>query len=1378
MRTSPAIAFCCKFFLLWIGSVSVGMGQDITFNHLSIDQNLSQSSVYAITQDTQDFMWFGTRDGLNRYDSRRNVVYRQIAGDSTSLSSNSVNAITLDKQGKLWIGTSRGLNLYRPRTDNFQRIFSNTSAHTLSHNNISVLLQATDGSLWIGTRNGLSRLKDPDSMHFERYLMHGNEMNKSGAFDIKALYEDTRQHLWVGTSRGLIRLIPQSAGGYQVAHYILHEQDSVWHSGSNWVNAIAEDGHGRLWVGTETRGIALFDPGSGKVIGWNPVQGLDMSDFTIRTIKTDDKGRFWIGTMSGLIVCRQDGEGMRRYINSPDQPGSLSDNSIRAIHRGRDGTVWIGTFYGGVSYYHSFARQFGAMNVTNQAGRKPFKIAGPIIEGPDGCLWLGSDDNGLILSDRNDRVLAHYVHDPDRPHSLSSNKIKCLLKNGDKGLWIGTLKGLNYLDFASRKITRYLTEPHNPRSIPDDRIYDLAYDRQGQLWIATFRGGLCRMHPETGRFEHFPIITQSGEILSLPSATSLLIDRNEGIWIGTTNGLAYKPGDSRQFTIYKTAHAKAGTLSGNYIIDLFEDSEGRVWISTRGAGLNRFDPATGKFSHFSKADGLGGDNVFGVREDGAGNLWIATDNGLSRLHLQSGRITSYDRNDGLVCKEFLPHSAFRSGQGELYFGGYDGIVRFDPGSIRQNPGAPSVVFTGMRLFNKPLAIEGPDGILDEHLHHKNEIRLNHRQNVFSIEFASINYIDAQKNQYAYLLEGFENEWNYVQEPVATYMNLEPGSYTLRVKGSNNHDVWNSRPIEMQVVILPPPWKTTWAYLLYVLVFLSLLYTWSRYHRERLQLSHNLELEQLEKHQQEELHRTRIHFFTNIIHEIRTPLTLIIGPIKILEEEQASDPWLKRQLEVMKGSTNRLMRLVEQLLDFQKHEMGNVLIRVREMHLEAWLEAIAADFQSYAVSRRIDLEVMPSARPTYLWMDPDEMEKVFHNLLINAFKFTPTGGKIRISTRPGSENHISILVEDNGIGISAEETDRIFRRFYQAGNPHNQGFGIGLALCKSIVELHHGTIVAESAEAGKAENSFTRFVITLPLGKDAYRPEEITDWKDLPAPLRRDFPSEENLSPDQAGTAPGAADKAPGGVPLILVIEDQDDIRSYLRDLLSGRYEIAEAANGAAGWELASTILPDLIISDISMPFMDGIALTNLVKTDERTNHIPVILLTAYDSLQQQLKGLEKGADDYIAKPFHPKVLLTRVRNLLRIREELKEKFRHKVRLEPTEPDASPHPDSIFLQKLMQVIEDNISNPEFNLAGLVLEMGMSRPVLFRKIKMLTDCSVMDLVRSVRMKKAEMLLKQKTMSVSEVAFAVGFNDPKYFSKSFRSQFGKTPSDYLAG
>lgn len=610
------------------------------------------------------------------------------------------------------------------------------------------------------------------------------------------------------------------------------------------------------------------------------------------------------------------------------------------------------------------------------------------------------------------------------------------------------------------------------------------------------------------------------------------------------------------------------------------------------------------------------------------------------------------------------------------------------------------------------------------------------------------------------------------------MNLEPGNYTLRVKGSNNHNIWNSQPLEMRVVILPPPWKTTWAYLLYILIFLSLLYTWSRYHRERLQLSHNLVLEQLEKQQQEELHRTRIHFFTNIIHEIRTPLTLIMGPVKILEEEQASDPWLRRQLEVMKGSINRLMRLAEQLLDFQKHEMGNVRIKVREMHLEAWLEAIASDFQSYAVSRRIDLKVVSSPSPTLLLMDPDEMEKVFHNLLINAFKFTPTGGKITISTRLSGDEHISILVEDNGIGISVEETERIFRRFYQAGNPHHQGFGIGLALCKSIVELHHGTIAAESVEAGKSQKSFTRFVITLPLGKSAYQPEDITDWKDLPTTLPKHSPFEEDLFQEDGKTATRATGKRAAGAPLILVIEDQDDIRSYLKDLLSDRYEIAEAANGAAGWELASTILPDLIISDISMPFMDGTTLTNLVKTDERTNHIPVILLTAYDSLEQQINGLEKGADDYISKPFHPKVLLTRIRNLLRIREELKEKFRHKVSLAPAEPDTPPHPDNIFLQKLMVVIEDNISNPEFNLNELIQEMGMSRPVLFRKIKMLTDCSVMDLVRSVRMKKAEMLLKQKTMSVSEVAFAVGFNDPKYFSKSFRNQFGKTPSDYLAG
>ncbi len=1369
--SQKAVRGCFRVIgLILLACIEAAAQRQITFSHLSIDENLSQSSVYAIEQDAYGFMWFGTRDGLNRYDSHKNIVYRREPEDSTSLSSSSINVITKDKQGNLWIGTSGGLNLYRPRTDDFRRMRHDTSGHSISYNNISAIVQTADGSLWVGTRRGLNRLKAPGTAKFEQLMMEGNTADESGAFDIKSLYEDTKQNLWVGTTVGLSRVRRRHDGVYEVKHFYLHPEDSVWHNTSNWVNTIAEDRQGRLWIGTETKGIALFDPAQGKVTSWHPIRGLDLSNFAVRTIQPDESGQFWIGTMSGLLICGQDGVNFRRFVNAPDQPGSLSDNSIRAIYRSHEGTVWIGTFYGGVNHYNPFSQQFGSLRLVNGAGRKPFKIAGPMMAAADHHLWVGSDDKGLFLVDETDKIVQHYRHDPENPNSLSNDKIKCLLRNGTRGLWIGTIKGLNYMDFATGTITRYLSIPNVQGSLPDDRIYGLSYDKEGQLWIATFRGGLCKMDPETGKFEQFSYQDRSEKGPPSNSITCLLIDSKERIWLGTTTGLAQKVRGEGRFIHYKAGPQNA--ISGNYVVGLFEDSRGHIWISTRGAGLNRYDPETGQFIHYSKADGLGGDNVFGVSEDSAGNFWIATDDGLSKLDPASGVIITYDRNDGLVCKEFLPNSVFDDRQGKLYFGGYNGIVRFAPDSIRINPMRPSIVFTGLKLFNKPVEIGGTDGILREHLLLTPALEFNHRQNVFSVEFASINYIDAQKNQYAYLLEGFEEEWNYVKEPVATYMNLEPGTYTLKIKGSNNNGVWSNEPLEMKITILPPPWKTTWAYIGYVAAFLGLLYTWSRYHRERLQLAHDLELEHMEKKQQEELHQTRIHFFTNIIHEIRTPLTLIMGPMKILEEDPDANGILKRQLEVMQGSTNRLMRLVEQLLDFQKHEMGTVRIKARKLDLEEWLEEVRASFQSYAIARQIRLKVISHGRPLWVWFDPEEMEKVFHNLLINAFKFTPTGGEIRISTRISSDGQVKIAVEDNGIGIAREELDRIFQRFYQTGDRQNSGFGIGLALSKNIVELHQGTIEVESEESGLRQNGFTRFVISLPPGAASEMAGAPEDMPLRTTRLLTDVSFSENEAEESRETGKGMKN------PLILLVEDQDDLRNYVKELLAGAYEIVEASNGAAGWDLACRILPDLIVSDISMPIMDGVTLTGRIKTDERTNHIPVILLTAYDSVQQQVKGLEQGADDYVPKPFHPKVLLTRIRNLLRVREELKEKYKHKVSLEPLIPEQATHPDAVFLQKLMKVIEENISNPELNLADLVQELGMSRPVLFRKIKMLTDCSVMDLVRSVRMKKAEALLKQKTMTVSEVAFAVGFNDPKYFSKSFRSQFGKAPSEYIAG
>ncbi|MBD2701947.1 response regulator [Spirosoma sp. BT702] len=1360
--------------------VAVCQSELQTFSHLSVEEGLSQSSVYAITQDTKGFMWFGTRDGLNRFDSHRVAVYNTQGSKKNSLPSNTINGLLVDKRGQLWVGTSRGLTRYRPLQDDFERIsFADSRVATLPDSNITSLFEDHQQQLWVGTLHGLYRLhpKNPNQYQPIKTLTK-NPLDLSKAY-IRTIYQDREHTLWVGTSAGLTRLRPMKSGQFQLTNYFLAPADSIYHDVSNGVNAIAEDQSGRLWVGTERKGIAIFDKRTGHVVSWHPAAGLDLSMQTVRTIQPDGKGSFWVGTMSGLYIIAQDGNRFKTLTNQPADPGSLSDNSIRSLFQDRDGSFWVGTYYGGVDMYSPLARQFGSFRPLDRLGGMPFKIASSILPAQNPRqLWLGTEDKGLLLVNNNQTIARHFKHDPKNAQSLSNDKVKCLLADGTKGLWIGTIKGLNYLDVRRQVITQFLHEPTNPRSLPNDRIYDLKRDKQGTLWVAINQGGLCRYDPITRSFVSLVHQASQKTSLSANSITTLLIDSQGALWVGTMGGLNRKMDGKDEFIRFIHRDDDATSISSNHISCFFEDQYHRLWIGTRDNGLNLLLPDGRTFKHITSKQGLPSNSVMGIQEDSRGWLWISTDKGLVQFDPQQESFIRYNKNDGLICKEFTPNSTYQDTRGYLYFGGYNGIVRFHPDSIRRNNKAPLLAFTQLRLFNEQVT-NLPSGQSPVVFDDKQGLTFTHRQNVFSLDFAAFNFINSAKNRYAYKLLGFDNDWNYVSEPRALYMNLEPGDYVLQVKGANNDEVWARKPLELVITVLPPFWKTYWAYALYVVIFVILLRLWSGFNRSRMRLAHELEVEHLEKNRQQELHQTKLNFFTEIAHEIRTPLTLVIGPLETLTERYVDEPFIQKQVAVMRNSTDRLLRLLNQLLDFRKHETGNVQLHRQQTDVVVFLRTITDSFLDYARSRQITLTNESEVATLFAWIDAGEMEKVIYNLLLNAFKFTPAGSTISVRlqqdfTSNGIEKAI-IIIEDAGVGIPAGDLDHIFNRFYQVNQAktRDSGFGLGLALSKSIVEQHNGQITVESQEAERDKLGFTRFTITLPLlsnTSDSMPPSaQSTVLTTLPSLVTETaFEStDDTLLETQVSTI---ADK-----PLLMIVEDQADIRVYIRELFSRTYQIIEAQDGLEAWEKASQLLPDIIITDVAMPFMDGLALTQRLKSDERTSHIPVILLTAKDTVDNQLAGLEIRADDYVAKPFHPMLLQARVRNLLRLRQQLKAKYHRIVSLQPEAPELD-HPDEKFLRQLMTLLNSHLSDADFNVTSLVSEMGMSRPVLFRKVKMLTGLSVIDLLRTTRLKKAELLLKQKKMSVAEVAFSVGYNDPKYFSRAFRAQFGQTPTEYI--
>jgi ligand-binding sensor domain-containing protein/signal transduction histidine kinase/AraC-like DNA-binding protein len=1327
--------------------------------------------VFAIARDDQGYLWFGTRDGLCRYDSRNIRVYRNKPTDKQSLAGNAIQCIFMDDQKALWIGTNEGVSIYNPAHDNFTQSKLNPQVTTiLSSNHVTAIAQDKDHNIWVGTQGGLNRVISKNPLRYQHFTHLDSQPASLENDQVRTLYLDKAGDLWIGTSTGVSRLIKNANGEYTFQNYRFPSRDL---KGKSWINCLIEDDRGNILIGTEENGIKILNKKSGLIESLNLSTLAGRAIESVRVMERSGAHDYWIGTIDGLYIYNDIRKTITCLRNNPDDNTTISDNSVRSIYIDPAGTYWVGTFYGGVNTHSPLSRQFGQVVLTNQDNEKAFKIAGAIVTDHVDNLWVSTDGNGLYCLNKNGDMIKQFKHAPTNPNSISHNKIKCVMLD-ENGLWIGTINGLNYYDFKTEKFTHYFHDPTNNNSIPDDRIYDIKKDRDGYLWIATYRGGLCRFDKRDNSFMRFTHKDGVPQSLSTDGVTYIHQDSQKNLWVGTVSGLNKKP--STADTFEHSGYLETSPGVGDYVLCIYEDRRQNLWVGTRNAGLKLKQAGSNEFTVFTMEEGLPGNTISGIIEDRHGYLWLSTDNGLSRFDPISRIFKNYNKDDGLVCKEFNFNSFHQDKHGFLYFGGYNGIVKFHPDSIRENSIAPTLQFTKLRLFNKEVAIDSTEGaVLTRSLSHTSSLTFNYLQNVFSVEFAALSYINSGKNRYAYKLEGFEDEWNYVRDPVATYMNLNPGSYTLLVKASNNDGIWMKEPVRMQLNILPPPWKTWWAFVAYGMVVLGLIYILLRFNRTRWKLVHDLEIEHLEKEQQENLHRAKLNFFTNVAHEIRTPLTLIVSPIETVEERYSHDVFLQRQLRMVKTNTTRLMRLINQLLDFQKQEVGNLKLKMDEGNIIDLLRETIFSFTEHANSRHIGLKFTSDYDQIPLRYDRDELEKVFCNLLHNAFKFTPGGGEISVSVTieneyEGTQNpFVKIRVADNGIGIPAEDLPKIFTRFFQVEQTtiNESGFGIGLALTKGIVNLHGGMIDVESNEAELGQSGFTQFTVWLPLK---------TTHPVQPAELKEDYTG----LVDHAEGHSTLMDEQPEettetGRPLVLLVEDNIEIRQCLKSILSPSYEILESSNGSHGWKLATQYLPDLVISDIAMPQMDGLEFTRLVKGDIRTNHIPVILLTAHGAMEHHIEGIETGADDYITKPFHSRILQLKIRNLLDSREKLKGKYQRMVTFEPT-PDEVEDPESKFLVKLKTILESNLNDPDFNVTKLVAEIGMSRPVLFRKIKMLTGLSVIDLIRSTRLKKAEMLLKQKKLTISEVAFTVGFNDPKYFSKSFRSQFGKTPSEYM--
>jgi signal transduction histidine kinase/ligand-binding sensor domain-containing protein/ActR/RegA family two-component response regulator len=1304
---------CLPLFLL--STVLFAQSNNIKFEHISVEQGLSQSTVQCIFQDSQGFMWFGTEDGLNKFDGYKFTIYKHDPEDSASLASNYVWDIYEDYSTNLWIATAHGgLNRFDRETEEFTHYkFDPKNPASISYNTIRKITGFKYGDrevLWIGTGNGLNKF-DLETEQFSHFPPTDQDFPYNF---VETMVVDSSGKVWIGcTYGGLHRFDPETE------KYVHYRHDPKNHNtlSSDPIWSLLVDQSGVLWIGTSGGELNKFDSEIEQFTRYRCNPGN-----RVFSIYEDKEGVLWIGTWEGeLNIFDRKTEQFTQYKHDPHKPYSLSINSITSIYQDKSDVIWIGTWQGGLNKINPQSTQFTHPELEPYLEDLNLPVWG-ICESEPGVLWVGIWGEGLVKIDRKQGQVSCFHHDPNNPNSLSDDLVGQIIRPHQSGrdvLWIGTYNGLNKLDLNTEQITRYYYDP----DVTFNAIRSIYEDKSGVLWIGTHADGLIRFDRKTKQF------TRVGGSMQI---MQLFEDKSGVLWIAAWSGLKKLDRETEQFTTYLHDPNDINSISNNQIISIYESSfQGKdmLWVGTSG-GLNKFDRELETFISYTTKDGLPNDVINGILEDNHGNLWLSTNNGISKFNPESETFRNYNVRDGLRSNQFVTDAYFQSSDGEMFFGGTKGLDAFYPDNIKDNPWIPPVVITDFQIFNKPVKIKRAgsaesdnDYFLPKNINTIQEIKLSYKENVFSFEFAALDYRNPRGNKYAYKMEGVDPDWVYTDASrrFATYTQLSPGEYIFKVKGSNNDNIWNEKGTSVKIIITPPWWKTYLAYFFYILLFGSILFAIWRFQTNRLKMKHELELEHVHAEKLEEVDLMKSRFFANISHEFRTPLTLIQGPIKQMLSDEFKGNF-KEQYRTILRYSNRLLDLINQILDLSKLESGRMTLRLACTNVTQFLKGIVQSFASLAERKKITLKFKTDDESMIGYVDRDKLEKIVTNLLSNAFKFTPEGGNVevglslrgdmasarsttqsplsegdeiatsrRVGTRNDSNrvNSIEIKIFNTGTIIPPDQLENIFDRFYQADESYtkdNEGTGIGLALTKELVEAHHGEIGAESEL-----NKGTTFMVLLPVEKEYFKPEEIVEEPlederifDIPlsppaSPAGRPSKGDVEVTPlspppskgRQGGVAeiiPDDATKKPSegstSAPLLLIVEDNPDVTTYISSFLEKDYRIITAENGEAGWKTVLEKFPDLIISDVMMPVMDGFELCKKLKSDENTSHIPVILLTAKADMDSKIEGLEFGADDYITKPFDAKELSVRSKNLLEQRQRLREHFEQEVDLHP------------------------------------------------------------------------------------------------------------------
>lgn len=1338
---------------------------------MNLADGLYNSRVYTITQDQKGFMWFGTEDGLHKYDGYKFTVYRYDPFDSTSITNNVITCLKVDHKGNLWVGTQRGLNRYEVSQDKFIRYLHNSKDSTsLIENHIQTIYEDHQQRLWINTFTGIHLLSNLKTGNFQRIYL-----NEKDAPIFKAMVEDANGRFWIGSEKGLWYF---EAGDDKISQYQFSSPDYRFFANLN-IKDLLVDHQNRLWISTFRKGLFVLDPRRNIPVQFipDPNHPKSIQDSRLKRLFLDHGNYLWLGSEQGgvfklnltdLNIDKPELISFEQYQNT-DYKYSLSYRTVEVIYEDFDGNLWLGTDSGGINFVDMRGDKFSKYEYIpySNSGLSHSKAWG-LCEDLEGNIWIGTDGGGLDKLNPNTGIISHYQYDKNDPYSIGDSAILTAMCDHKGGLWFGTYAGgLSYYDAPNDRFIRYTAQPEKPNSLKKNSIYALLEDHQYQIWIGSLNDGLYLFDRVTQHFTNFN--TENSGLVD-NNVRTFYEDHQHMLWVGTEGGLSKFDPLKNTFTTVGQAPGKP-QLSHQTIRAMIGDADPKIlWIGTGGGGLNKLNTLTGDIRVYTETDGLANDNIRAILKDKYGNLWISTNNGISRFDPQTEKFQNYTSEDGIQEGEFLIGSGLLTQNGLMYFGGIGGLNVFHPDSIKTDSVVPRTVFTDFRLFNQKVPIGEKDSPLQKHISETESIILTYQQAVFTLEFVAMSYANPDFVEYAFMMEGIDTSWNYVgKQRTATYTTLKDGEYIFKVKAANHDGVWSQEPSSIHIKVLPPWWKSNGAYAIYFLLGILAVYLWRAYTLGRIRLKNRLKLERLEKEKSEELHQVKQRFFINISHEFRTPITLMLGSIERILNGTNGDFRFHKQLQIAHRNARRLLDLVNQLMDFQMQEAGQLHLKVREQDLLPFIKKIMMDFRPLAEQKNIAFEFKCEYERFVLWYDSTKLEKIFINLIANAFKYTPREGFITIQLEISNEGkkELEIIIRNSGKGISKEHLPHIFERFYQVDAHDYASSGIGLALTKELIQLHHGRITVNSIE-----NEQTSFQIYLPLSPTQFHPDEY-DVENPQEHTQRGIV--ESSSFEIKNNTPSSKLTLPPNAARVLIIEDDEDMREYIREILITRFRIIEAKNGYEGYQKALSEQPDLILSDIMMPEMDGIELCKKLKENKETQHIPTLLLTARSSKYYQLKSLEIGADDYVTKPFDPQVLLFQINNRLKIQKSFKQKLKSDWEVVPAS-NIIHSPEQEWLRKAKEIIYTNLSDPSFDVDKLAAQMKVSRSYVYRKFPILVGENPSEFIRNQRLKTAADLMKQEKWKVSDISYKVGFQNPRYFSKCFRESFGVSPSEFM--